>query len=146
MESLLEAFSRGGHPMYLILMMDLMLGPAALGILALSVGARLMGKEGRIARMLSVLIGLGSALPLALGGLGFWAGQIMAEKASTAAAPEHAEEMLSVGYEVALYPLKFGGVSAVLVFGLAAAAFFLAPTRGAWEQTKSAEALPLEES
>ena len=51
MESLLEAFSQGGHTMYLILMMDLMIGPAALGILVLSVGARVMGKEGRIARI-----------------------------------------------------------------------------------------------
>ncbi len=146
MESLLEAFSQGGHTMYLILMMDLMIGPAALGILVLSVGARVMGKEGRLARILSVVVALGSALPLALGGLGFWAGQIMAEKASTAAAPEHVEEMLSRAYEVALYPLKFGGVSAVLFFALAAAAFFLAPPRGAWEQTKAAEELPPEES
>ena len=145
MESLLEAFSQGGHSMYLILMMDLMIGPAALGILVLSVGARMMGKEGRIARMLSVLVGLGSALPLALGGLGFWAGQVQAQKASTVASPEHVEEMLSRGYEIALYPLKFGGVSAVLFFTLAAAAFFLAPPRGAWEQTKSAEELPPEE-
>ena len=146
MESLLEAFSQGGHSMYLILMMDLMIGPAALGILVLSVGARMMGKEGRIARMLSVLVGLGSALPLALGGLGFWAGQVQAQKASTVASPEHVEEMLSRGYELALYPLKFAGVSAVLFFTLAAAAFFLAPPRGAWEQTKSAEELPPEES
>ena len=142
MESLLEAFSMGGSVMYLVLLSDLLLGPAALGVFALSLGARVMGKEGRIARMLSLVIALGSSLPMALGGVGFWVGQVQAENASSLAAPEDAAELLARGYELALYPLKFGAVSGALFLALAAASFFLAPVRGAWEESSPAEEVP----
>jgi len=139
MELLLEAFSRGGPVMYLIVLSDLLLGPGALGIFALSAAARLLGKEGRIARALSVLIALASSLPLALGGVGFWVAQVQAESASRAVAPDQVDDMLAAGYEVALIPLIFGGGSAALFLLLSATAFFLAPARGAWEQETAAE-------
>lgn len=139
MESLLEAFSKGGSVMYLIVLSDMLVGPVALGVLALSVAARVLGKEGRIARALSVLTALSSALPLALGAAGFWVAQVQAEQASTVAAPDLVDELLARGAELALIPLQFGGGSAALILSMAAAAFFLAPARGAWEQSSLAQ-------
>jgi uncharacterized membrane protein YuzA (DUF378 family) len=145
MESLLEAFFRGGSVMYLIVLSDLLVGPGALGVFALSLAARLLGKEGRIARALSILIGLASSLPLALGAVGFWVAQVQAETASLSVPPDLVDEVLATGYELGMLPLVFGGGSGALFLLIAATAFFLAPARGAWEQASAAADIPSQE-
>ena len=97
MDSVLEAFRIGGHSMYFVLLADLLVVPAALGALALAVAARVLGKEGKLARLLSLLIALLSALPAAAGGLGYWIGQIQLQRAVRVVAREDVAEFLTSG-------------------------------------------------
>ncbi len=129
LEAILEAFALGGPWMYVILLGDSILAVAALGSLVAAVGTRVMNKGGSFVRILSVCTALFCLGPAGLGALGMVGGNVMAQKASTAAHPDHVDEMLERGRAAAMIPMKFGGASTLLLLLPTAAAFFLAPRK-----------------
>jgi hypothetical protein len=129
-EAILEAFRLGGPWMYIILLADLILAAAVFGSLAAAVATRLMNKGGQFVRILSICTALFCFVPAGAGVLGLVMGNVMSQKASGAAHPDHVEALLERGREVAAIPMKFGGFSTLLFLFPTAAAFFLAPREG----------------
>ena len=117
----------GGPWMYVILLADVMLLAASLGALLVAVVASAKRTGGRFARILSVCVALGCAIPAGVGVLAMVMDNALAERAVQAAHPDHADEMLARGREIAMIPMKFGGGSALLLLLPAATAFFLVP-------------------
>jgi len=126
-ELILEAFRLGGPWMYIILLTDLMLAAAVFASLGSAIATRLMNKGGQFVRILSVCTALFCFVPAGAGVLGLVMGNVMAQKASGAAHPDHVEEMLERAHAAAAIPMKFGGFSTLLFLVPTAAAFFLAP-------------------
>ncbi len=127
MEFIVEAFQQGGPWMYVILLADVILLAASLGALLVAVVASAKRTGGRFARIFSVSVALGCAIPAGVGALAMVTGNALTERASQAAHPDAVSEMVALGREVAMIPMKFGAGSALLLLLPAAAAFFLAP-------------------
>ena len=130
MDEMISEYGYGGPFIHLIILADWLIVPAALGVLAVSLSARFLKKDGRIPRLLSIGIGISSALPLLLGCMGFFAEKVMGKKAASAASAEDAVEMLALSSERALHPLIYGGGSTALILILGGIALFLSPGKG----------------
>ncbi len=120
-------FAEGGPFMVPILLLDLavVLGLLLAWIVALY--GRIRGRSGFVIRALPALTLLGAMLPVVLGTVAYLQGRSQVLDAVRQAPSGLRSELLQAGLEAALIPLHFGGVSTVLLGGLAVLAVAIAP-------------------
>jgi hypothetical protein len=123
-------FTDGGSYMLGVLALD------ALGLLALAVSwivaltGRVRGRTGLMVKGVPALVMLGSFSPVLVGAAGWYQGRSLAIEAASLAAPAARAATLSAGLELALIPLRFGGMSTVVLGSLAVLALAIAPWAG----------------
>ena len=122
-------FAEGGSSMLIVALLD------ALGLVALLLAwimalvARLRGRTGFLVKAFPALVLMGSFLPVVVGAIGYLQGRSATIQAAAHAAPNLREALLAQGHEIALIPLRFGGVSTVVLGSLAVLALMIAPWR-----------------
>ncbi len=107
MDSLVGLFRDGGVSMLALLSTDC--SCCSLWVPAMLLGLLLRRGIGRrIAQVVSVLLLIGTMLPLGVGIAGWQAGVVATDNAVGIVDPEYAEELRAVGHAEAEIPLRFG--------------------------------------
>ena len=120
-------FAEGGVWMYAILLLDVLGIPLVFVAWIVALVARIRGRTGTLIKAFPALVLIGAILPVAVGVVGYFQGRGMAFDAVSAAAPAMRAELMARGLEIAAIPLRFGGVSTVVLGSLAVLAVMLAP-------------------
>ncbi len=120
-------FAEGGGTMMVVLLLDVvgLFGLLLAWLVALV--ARLRGRTGFMVKAVPALVMIGGFLPVIVGAVGYLEGRSAAIQAASHATPAMREQLLAHGLEVALIPLRFGGISTVVLGSLAVLALMIAP-------------------
>ncbi len=120
-------FAEGGPMMLAVLALDLV------GLLALAVAwlmalvARVRGRTGFLVKAVPALVMMGAFLPMIAGAFGYIQSRSAAIDAASTASPAMQAELLAMGFELAQLPLRFGGISTIILGLLAVLALMIAP-------------------
>ena len=103
-----EWFRDGGEFMWYVLQADF--------VACFVIGAVLSGYKKSKPNLASMIVILISFVPLSVGMLGYLIDSSMAEAAVASLDPLEKEEFFEVFMELAKYPLRFGGISSIIIF------------------------------
>ncbi len=127
MAGVAQWFAEGGVWMYAILLLDVIgiLMVFVAGLVALV--ARIRGRTGALVKAFPALVLVGAVLPVVVGAVGYFSGRSAALDAASTIKPALRADLLTAGFEIAMIPLRFGGVSTVVLGSLAVVAVMMAP-------------------